>query len=61
MTTSVSTEYKFIEDQTVLKGVMRADGKPVITGAFVAIGLGAAPTTEVVFPGQNSEGEGGEG
>lgn len=63
MTTSVSTEYKFVEDQTVLKGVMRADGKPVIKGAFVAIGLGAAPTTSVPFPGQNSEDEdeGGEG
>jgi len=63
MTTSVSTEYKFIEDQTVIKGVMRADGKPIIKGAFAAIGLGAAPTTSVQFPGQNSEdeGEGGEG
>lgn len=58
MTVSTSTECKFIEDQTVIKGVMRADGKPVVTGAFVAIGLGAAPTTEVVFPGQNSESDG---
>ena len=53
MTVSVSTEAKFIEDQTVIKGVMRADGKPAVPLAFGAIGYGAAPTTEVTFPGQD--------
>ena len=51
MNVSISTECKFIEDKTVLKGVARMDGKPAITKAFVAIGIGAAPTTEVEFPG----------
>lgn len=55
MTVSVSTEAKFIEDQTVIKGVMRADGKPAVPLAFGAIGYGAAPTTEVEFPGQDPE------
>ena len=53
MTVSVSTEAKFIEDQTVIKGVMRADGKPAVVKAFGAIGYGSAPTTEVDFPGQD--------
>jgi HK97 family phage major capsid protein len=53
MTISLSTEAKFIEDQTVIKGVMRADGKPAVPLAFGAIGYGAAPTTEVTFPGQD--------
>lgn len=55
MTVSVSTECKFIEDQTVIKGVMRADGKPAVEKAFVAIGLGEAPTTEVEFAGNPSQ------
>lgn len=53
MTVSVSTECKFIEDQTVIKGVMRADGKPAVPLAFGAIGYGEAPTTEVTFAGQD--------
>lgn len=56
MTVSVSTECKFIEDQTVLKGLMRADGKPAVPTAFGAIGYGAAPTTEVEFAGNPSQG-----
>ena len=55
MTVSTSTECKFIEDQTVIKGVMRADGKPAVEKAFVAIGLGEAPTTEVEFAGNPSQ------
>ena len=53
MTVAVSTEAKFIEDQTVIKGLMRADGKPAVAKAFGAIGYGDAPTTEVEFPGQD--------
>jgi HK97 family phage major capsid protein len=55
MTVSVSTECKFIEDQTVIKGLMRADGKSAVVRAFGAIGYGSAPTTEVVFPGVDPE------
>lgn len=53
MTVAVSTEAKFIEDQTVIKGTMRADGKPAVALAFGAIGYGAAPTTSVPFAGQD--------
>ena len=31
------------------------DGKPAIAKAFVAIGIGEAPTTEVEFPGNPSQ------
>lgn len=55
MTVAVSNEAKFIEDQTVIKGTMRADGKPAVPTAFGAIGYGAAPTTEVEFPGNPSQ------
>ncbi|MBR3463369.1 MAG: phage major capsid protein [Clostridiales bacterium] len=55
MTVSVSTECKFIEDQTVIKGLMRADGKSAVVKAFGAIGYGSAPTTEVDFPGVDPE------
>lgn len=55
MTVAISTEAKFIEDQTVIKGTMRADGKPAIAKAFGAIGYGAAPTTEVEFAGNPSQ------
>lgn len=45
-----STEYRFLEDQTVFKGTARYDGKPVIPEAFAVIGLnGATPTTSVTF------------
>ncbi len=39
----------FIQDQTVVKGTARYDGTPVIPEAFVAIGLGKAPTLEMPF------------
>lgn len=37
---SYSTEARYIEDQTVFKGVARYDGQPVIAEGFVAIGIG---------------------
>lgn len=52
MVIDTSEHVKFLEDQTVLRGKARMDGKPAIANAFVAIGLGAAPTTAVEFPGQ---------
>lgn len=45
-----STEVQFIQDNTVFKGTRRADGQPVIPGAFVAININnAAVTTAVDF------------
>lgn len=38
-TIAVSEHYRFVEDQTVVKGTARYDGVPVILGAFVAIGI----------------------
>ena len=51
MTIDTSEHVKFLDDQTVLRGKARLDGKPAIAKAFVAIGIGAAPTTELEFPG----------
>ncbi len=46
-----SEHYRFVEDQTVFKGTMRADGTPVIAEAFGILNInGTAPTTTVAFP-----------
>ena len=45
-----SRDVQFIQDNTVFRGKMRADGIPVIPGAFVAINInGNAVTTSVAF------------
>ena len=49
ITIDTSEHVKFIEDQTVIRGRARYDGKPAIVKAFVAIGIGEAPTTSVDF------------
>lgn len=50
MTIEASREAQFIQDNTVFRGKERADGMPVIPGAFVAINInGAAVTTSMVF------------
>ena len=50
-TVARSTEYKFVEDQTVFKGTARYDGTPVIAEAFVAIGIGGVtPNATMSFP-----------
>ena len=49
-----SSEYRFIEDQTVFKGTARYDGKPVIAEGFVAIGIGSAPQESATFPGDTA-------
>lgn len=47
---STSEHVRFIEDQTVLKGTARYDGKPVIGEAFAVMNIsGKAPTTSVAF------------
>lgn len=49
-TLAQSTEYKFVEDQTVFKGTARYDGLPVIPEGFVIINLNnEAPTTSQTF------------
>ena len=50
MTIESSTEVQFIQDNTVFKGKERADGQPVIPGAFVAINInGNEVTTAMAF------------
>ena len=50
MTVESSREVQFIQDNTVFKGKQRADGMPVIPGAFVAINInGSAVTTAMDF------------
>ena len=48
-TIAVSEHYRFVEDQTVVKGTARYDGVPVILSAFVAIGInGVKPAADAV-------------
>ena len=50
MTIESSREVQFIQDNTVFKGKQRADGQPIIPGAFVAININdAAVTTTMDF------------
>lgn len=45
-----SEHVRFLSNQTVFKGTIRWDGKPIIPEAFVLIGInGTAPTTSVTF------------
>lgn len=50
MEVSTSDQVLFLSDETAVKATGRYDGKPTIADAFVVIGLGAAPATQVVFP-----------
>lgn len=50
MTIEESREYQFIQDNTVFKGKERADGTPIIPGAFVAVNInGSEVTTAIPF------------
>lgn len=50
-----SEHFRFLSDQTVFKGTVRWDGKPVIAEAFVLIGIdGTVPTTSAVFAGDTA-------
>ena len=50
MTIEQSREVQFVQDNTVFKAKMRADGAPVIPGAFVAINIaGSTPATSMQF------------
>ena len=47
---AASTEVRFLQDQTVVKGTARYDGAPVIAEAFVAINIGnSSPATTATF------------
>ena len=55
MTIEASTEAMFIQDNTVFRGKERADGMPVIPGAFVVININnAPPTTTMTFAGDTA-------
>ena len=45
MTIEQSREVQFIQDNTVFKGKQRADGQPIIPGAFVAININNVEVT----------------
>ena len=47
---ATSTDYKFVEDQTVFRGVARYDGKPVFVDGFICVGLGATDPTAAIDP-----------
>ena len=50
LTIEASNQVQFIQDNTVFRGKERADGMPVIPGAFVAININnASPTTTMTF------------
>ena len=48
MTIEQSREVQFIQDNTVFKGKARADGQPLIPGAFVAININKTEVTTVM-------------
>ena len=48
MTIEQSREVQFIQDNTVFRGKQRADGQPVIPGAFVAININNVDVTTVM-------------
>lgn len=55
MTIESSREVQFIQDNTVFKGKMRADGAPIIAGAFVGINInGSSVTTSMNFAADNA-------
>ena len=55
MTIESSREVQFIQDNTVFKGKERADGQPIIAGAFVAININnSSVTTSVTFAGDTA-------
>lgn len=55
MTIESSREVQFIQDNTVFRGKQRADGMPVIPGAFVAININnVAVTTTMDFEGDTA-------
>ena len=55
MNIQASEHVQFIQDNTVFRGTERADGMPVIAGAFVAINLkNSSVTTSMLFAGDDA-------
>ena len=55
MTIDASEHVQFIQDNTVFRGKERADGTPVIAGAFVAININnSSVTTSLTFAGDDA-------
>lgn len=55
MSLDLSSEVQFVQDNTVFRGKERADGMPIIPGAFVAININNSdPTTVMSFAADNS-------
>lgn len=46
---ATSEHVRFLQDQTVMKGTARYDGKPAIAEGFVAIGINGATPTAAMF------------
>ena len=60
---ATSEHVRFLQDQTVMKGTARYDGKPSIAEGFVAIGInGTTPTADMTFAPDtaNEEADSGE-
>lgn len=50
MRIDLSTEVQFLQDNTVFRGKERADGMPIVPGAFVSVNInGGTVTTEIPF------------
>lgn len=55
---AISTEYKFVQDETVFKDTARYDGKPVFGEAFVIVNINNTnPTTTSTFAGDKANKE----
>lgn len=53
MQIELSREVQFIQDNTVFRGKERADGTPIVPGAFVAVNInGGTVTTTMTFAGE---------
>ena len=58
MSIAPSEHVKFVENQTVFKGLARYDGKPAIGEAFVIVRFdNTAPTTSATFPADTANGK----
>ena len=58
MSIAPSEHVKFVENQTVFKGLARYDGKPAIGEAFVIVRFdNTAPTTSATFPEDTANGK----
>lgn len=56
---ATSEHVRFLQDQTVMKGTARYDGAPIISEAFVAIGInGVTPTAAMTFASDTANAQG---